>query len=705
MKLITIVLPALALVNAGPLQKRADGETETWCSWGRPQSALVRNKIWIDGGAPTRYLTAAGGIPKPDTVPRQEVYYIELNRNFTIGNNPNFTQVIKSSPKPSRNMGPNVENGHLLSNDYEFLLYGGLMVDTDSQELPSDTWALARDLFEHKPVPLSEPDSWRAIQTMDGDVTRGIAAGAYVSVPSENLAFVLGGSRNKDWNEVRTLARPANRAGELSNQLISADLSTMGSEKFRNTTIDSADVAPRTAGEIVWVPMGKKGALVALGGSVMPYNDTASTGTKISTADNSDFEDEGAKFMSEVNVYDVDKAAWFTQPTSGDIPPATAEFCTAVASTTDGNTHNIYAYGGFSGVARAGYSGQSATGNGFAVPVYDTVYVLSLPGFVWTKAYEGETANARRGHRCHRVADNQLMVVGGVGAGGDCVPEFVRVFDMNTNKFASSYDPTVNAKYDPPSAIASASKPDKWADGDLEALMADRYPGTVKNYWPFPKLTETSRSDGSDSTSSTTTNTTSNGLPNYVPPLLGAILGLLVIITILCGVLFWLRRRKRNMRRLQSDSAASTVVKKRQTWSWLMGTYGDEKPDVGFLDDDHTHRGDFEGSTAVGGSTPAYERADPMQISEADASGQIYELPDNHGRSELPAPGGIMGMGRRESAKRVTIDDRPQEMGQVPQSPTSPTEPVRRELVDADVQPRRVPEGPEDIVSPMSPRA
>lgn len=66
-----------------------------------------------------------------------------------------------------------------------------------------------------------------------------------------------------------------------------------------------------------------------------------------------------------------------------------------------------------------------------------------------------------------------------------------------------------------------------------------------------------------------------SGLPNYVPPLLGVILGLLVLITILCGILFWLRRRKqREARRMTSDSGTSGAFRKKQTWSWLKGLSG-----------------------------------------------------------------------------------------------------------------------------------
>jgi hypothetical protein len=73
------------------------------------------------------------------------------------------------------------------------MLYGGVMDDTDAYTMPATDWALAKDLYQHDPVPLQNPGQWRNVE-LDG-ITRNVAAGGYVSVPSEGLAFVFGGSR------------------------------------------------------------------------------------------------------------------------------------------------------------------------------------------------------------------------------------------------------------------------------------------------------------------------------------------------------------------------------------------------------------------------------------------------------------------------------------------------------------------------------
>lgn len=104
-------------------------------------------------------------------------------------------------------------------------------------------------------------------------------------------------------------------------------------------------------------------------------------------------------------------------------------------------------------------------------------------------------------------------------------------------------------------------------------------------------------------------------MPSYIPPLLGAILGLLGVITILCAILFWLRRKKEQRKRLQSDSAASTGRKNRQTWSWLLGVYGDEK------------RGQFEDPTPSSEHPDPFDRSAFMAAAVETEGHQVYEMP------------------------------------------------------------------------------
>lgn len=85
---------------------------------------------------------------------------------------------------------------------------------------------------------------------------------------------------------------------------------------------------------------------------------------------------------------------------------------------------------------------------------YDHVYVLSIPSFQWKKVYDGTTSNGRRGHRCHKISDNRMMVIGGIATGSTCLSgEFLRIFNLNTLTFEDAYQPDKQDAYKVPQTI------------------------------------------------------------------------------------------------------------------------------------------------------------------------------------------------------------------------------------------------------------
>ena len=79
----------------------------------------------------------------------------------------------------------------MLANDYQFIVYGGFMDYMNKDPLIGPTWSQARDMVRHGEVPLPNPPKYRTF-ALDG-VTRYIAAGGSVSVPSEDKAYVFSG--------------------------------------------------------------------------------------------------------------------------------------------------------------------------------------------------------------------------------------------------------------------------------------------------------------------------------------------------------------------------------------------------------------------------------------------------------------------------------------------------------------------------------
>jgi hypothetical protein len=297
-----------------------------------------------------------------------------------------------------------------------------------------------------------------------------------------------------------------------------------------------------------------------------------------------------------------------------------------------------------------------------------------------------------------------MLVAGGVSASGGCVDggRMLRPFDLNKGQFVDTYHPDNNAPYEIPAAVKDNSAPDADVEDSLLEFLTTPYSKEVKKWWPFEAVAidddSTSNSDSSSNEADGEAANSSSGLPSYVPPLLGAILGLLVLGCILALVLYYLRRRRRQIKRLQSDSAASTVVKKRQTWSWLMATRdGGEKGSLHDYDPTpNTEPSDpFDGPSgaATPYGSPDVERPNPLN--EAPES-QIYEMPGtySHGHvanivlialagnsvaQELPAA---------RTTKTVTINDDVQEIGaNEPISPLSPRPSVNKGAMKANTAP------------------
>ncbi|PWW76820.1 hypothetical protein C7212DRAFT_344289 [Tuber magnatum] len=665
--LVAFLFPLFSCSHRTPIAEYGSGlslgrratSREVICSWNRPQSALFRDTIFIDGGTLTWQITGEDGKTITNSSTHLHFHPTQAYRKAQSIRSNDGKTAIQSTPKPDTNMGTDFKNGFMLANDFQFIIYGGYLEYGDKDPSIGPVWSLARDMVQNGETPLRDPPKYRTL-TLE-KITRYIAAGGSVNVPSENKAYVFSGATGRDWGEfyAPTSAPDDAIATYNSSNLISVDMSTMGSEKWDNKTIPSGIPARKNA-EVVWLPIGLQGTLVVIGGALnrdlAPYR--------------SDITDEqktmGQSFIDNVHLYDIANDKWYTQKTSGDDkPPATSEFCTSYAASQDGKSFQIYAYGGWEDFSSVPTNSNPPSAN---------VYVLSLPAFKWIKVYnDNDSTHGRRGHRCHKVADNLMMVVGGaLMSNGLCINEgIVKMFNLNTLKWEDKYDPAVHDAYKVPEVVYKAiggtekggasATPSSWNSSEIQDLFGIKYTKTIKNYWPYQSVSGPSTNPPVvNGTFVPDPNKSGNGMPSYVPPLLGAILGLLVLITVLCAILFCLRRKRAERRRLQSDSAASTVRKNRQTWSWLLGVYGDEK------------RGQQEWPEP----TPSTEPPNPFDASAVGspmreeqtkpietAGRQLYEMPDTSVAQELySAPA---------SQRRVTISEQVTEIREDPQNKIS----------------------------------
>ncbi|KAF3090942.1 hypothetical protein TWF102_004384 [Orbilia oligospora] len=543
-KLIFATLPALGHALAvstaemgisrrenGPLERREIG-IRAMCSWELPSSAIIRDQLYINGGRLKRANITGTGAPQIEVndIPTLS-YYLNLGTGF------NTTEVpFQTIDTPFAQ----VTAGFMAANDNSFWLYGGLLADTDSiQSFPADDNVQVYDVYRQGPERIWQR-GWQVGPVLSNDVNRYVAGGAGVNVRELNTTYYFSGARNKNWGEIRGPGpRPRYSPNVTSSQFISADLSEQVRTKWTNTTLPTP-ARPRVNAEMVYVPAGKLGALVVIGGvtraewqSESPDEDPSVYQAAVNRAVAT-----GPNFLQTVDIYDINDKQWYLQNTTGDIPPTgLAQFCATVATSEDGKSHHIYIYGG--------YPGQSLTR---PIPYYDDVYVLSIPAFEWIKVLDGSPSTARKGHRCVKPLPDQMFIIGGAPSSPSRCIDIVRVLNLNKLEFMSAYDPSVYEQYKVPQPIrdvvggdenGSATKTaSRWAAPTLEAMfVTESPPQRAATFYPYP-------SEPANSTPSVSIIQTKSETPKFVYPVVAVCIVVVLAIVGGCIAFFCIRRRK-----------------------------------------------------------------------------------------------------------------------------------------------------------------
>lgn len=205
-------------------------------------------------------------------------YMLNFSKPFNVSDN--ITALFETQTKQST--GYLYHAGATLANDDEYFLYGGSYISNTANSEPAGDTVLEYQQYGYGEDQVFSP-GWLT-PDLSGNLTNYIAYGAAANVPSENLAFLFSGLRAPDWGPIiYPVAKDSTSASEPSNTLISLDLSTQNQEKWTNNTLPDY-IQGRASPELVWVPVGKQGVLVALGGVVYPSIVTLSTVSDNETA-------------------------------------------------------------------------------------------------------------------------------------------------------------------------------------------------------------------------------------------------------------------------------------------------------------------------------------------------------------------------------------------------------------------------------------
>lgn len=308
---------------------------------------------------------------------------------------------------------------------------------TNSSDPPPANQVLGYEGYQYGAYRNNWGPGWHT-ESLPANVTQYITNGAGVSAPSEDLGFYFSGMRAADWGPFTVNQLNSN---VTANTLITVDMSTMGDASWTNVTLP-AEVPGRANAELVWVPVSDSGVLVAIGGVVDPTQFWQNTG--LNTSQTAETKRVSPTFMETVSVYDVKSQKWYLQNTTGDIPPQLTQFCSVLASASDGSSHNIYIYGGYDGIELNNNPS-------------DDVYILSLPSFKWIKAYNGTQTHGRSSHRCIKIYPDQMLALGGLRVDPTkCLEGGIIVnFNLNNLTFEDSYDPKKWSDYKVPAIVTA----------------------------------------------------------------------------------------------------------------------------------------------------------------------------------------------------------------------------------------------------------
>lgn len=193
---------------------------------------------------------------------------------------------------------------------------------------------------------------------------------------------------------------------------------------------------------------------------------------------------------------------------------------------------------------------------------------------------------------------------------------------------------------------AKIKEPDAgWDDEDLGKLFtnAAAYKGRVTPTWAYTPDMASTTSLTATGKSSPSPHVGSSGFPSYIPPIVGTLLGLFCLISVVALTLFIMRRHKQKLAFDASGSETEgSTVPHTQTWSWLLGVHGDDKPTQPHV---NTRSYSDDLSTSGTGVTAGYTVSSGVN-SDAYQECPISPLTDNsyytttelegHGIHELP---------------------------------------------------------------------
>ncbi|KAK4447782.1 hypothetical protein QBC34DRAFT_124036 [Podospora aff. communis PSN243] len=405
-------------------------------------AVVIGNHVYIDGGEITQYVNGSS------TFENQGRYTNQVNSTLSLDLRKSWTTsdvVFRSIPK----QGPIKTNVVLWPDRARnaFYSWGGNFAFGLNKTKP-ELWRFNADG--------GGGGKWVLESASNPEVFNGLtSAGSMAYTTVNNTGYAIGGhatslttlGREED-NGQSKQAIPGMLTYNFDTREWTNETASTGFSPFHTLTGASAHYVPN---------FGPGGLVFVLGGHLLDIDrDYPLANSPAQTFDNLTFFDPAAKKT-------------YFQRATGDIPSLPrADSCVEGFQNTEGGYEILL----FGGVNRATRNNDK----------YHDAYILSLPGFVWTKL-PAPNYGARAYHSCVAVGKRQILSIGGMrttGTDKDRAPQGLLLFDMTEWRWMDVYDTTLGA-YERHKNITAW-----YAEGGLEKVQwsSDEVKGMFVNEGP-----------------------------------------------------------------------------------------------------------------------------------------------------------------------------------------------------------------------------
>ncbi|KAF8475786.1 hypothetical protein BDZ91DRAFT_710317 [Kalaharituber pfeilii] len=402
-----------------------------FCRMEFSRSIILDDKLWIDSG--TTWLSRGHTGIFQDTEINGYLLWIDLTKPFSRDNYTlNAVKKPLGDPRVGRLDAPSVEQGEIFLWEKEpnkFFVYGGFFPGFNKS---------STSYWKPEPNPRGEIYSYDILSNIwarvdlnsDSDIIIWSMEGGSTYAPSTGQFFYLGGYEDAWANsalpgdgKMAPRDNKARRPFHVVPGFLRLEMEAEGGSKWTNETMTYEGGAVEhnqiVRGQLIYVPVGKQGILVRIGGETY----TTGMGDELNRT-------PSLNRMDLIYIYDIATSVWYIQgstgPTGAGVPKGRQQFCLSLAVAPDNSSYNIIMFGG----------GQTNRWDG-----YGDVWILSLPAFVWVQAYVG--TNLTVGASCRLYKGRQMLITGARRTDDRNCHELWKIYDVVDGKWREEFDPNL----------------------------------------------------------------------------------------------------------------------------------------------------------------------------------------------------------------------------------------------------------------------